>query len=1042
MGKIHISKSKLLSLFFGFVFLFSIFIPLAPIITSSASAATPDKLTQLAKSWSAMTYIKRYGFSSNTTLTVNYMNEMVVPNYLNIRVGESGLGPGAAEADNEATIGFLLSPGDAYLYADATDGVAESKDNRKAIFSPIIQNMVSPTDGQPLDGTRFVEALGYTKNGDGNYTGGSTGSAGLEKILFDKRFWPEGLDVGNFSNGVAPGWLQYAVAMNILTNRSTKNPCKAATDPYSLPGNSIGSADGNTTSALWLVKPGQSTAAQYIVNSGDASAKTYIGNGIGIGEGGQSGDITCGKIREVLVNQQYAKQYAEALAISDTTVAPPPPGGGLVEEIDECAKLGESSLRWILCPVYEMLANVSDGLVSKLQDFLSYGAVYMDESQAGGNAMKAAWSSFRTIGLALLVIGALIMIVSQAFGFSFLDAYTVKKVLPRLLIAIIGITLSWPILKFTIGFFDDIGFWVRDIILLPFETAMRESFLPTVSPPSGIGTATNVVTTAIFGTVGTGAAVAFLGIGGIMSLIGTVTLMILIGMIVLGIRTAVISLCIIIAPLAIAAYVLPGTKKMWDFWQNTLLTALMMFPIVMAFIAAGEAMGSVITMNGDNGWLAALVRFAPFFLLPFAFKLAGGLMKTIFSIADDKNRGAFDRLKKGRQNRIATNAHKMAEGNRFSSSNAFGRGLNRSTAGAANLKNAGMNPMKMKERMASAGGQAELAHAAEAMEKNADFAAIKNVDEMLRAAKDGRSESDVRRILQSEGYSGDRLNEATARVMRAKKSMSPGSMKIAATMGLAATGTGYKDVGQMMAAISDATDGKDNMALDLMGRMRGIASQARRMDLGGAGFATMMAEQQNANKAFRNGLNAAAAVDNDKIYNDVAINGGDANTLIRGNRKEGIQNLSRGTAGAINRLQAKQRAGGLSMEEAQHLGALHAVRDNLKQSVDTYGASGQTSTILKRDLHDATAYSTEEFRQVVAEDRARPYMQDADGNILTNEKGKPIAVADVKAAAAKAGADPEFIYTSGTQEPSVTAYNANRQRPSYNPADPNNLPPE
>ena len=50
--------------------------------------------------------------------------------------------------------------------------------------------------------------------------------------------------------------------------------------------------------------------------------------------------------------------------------------------------------------------------------------------------------------------------------------------------------------------------------------------------------------------------------------------------------------------------------------------------------------------------LAIIVYFAPFVMLPFAFKMAGGLMSTVFSIANDKNRGAFDRLRKVRQGQV------------------------------------------------------------------------------------------------------------------------------------------------------------------------------------------------------------------------------------------------------------------------------------------------------------------------------------------------------------------------------------------------------
>ena len=83
------------------------------------------------------------------------------------------------------------------------------------------------------------------------------------------------------------------------------------------------------------------------------------------------------------------------------------------------------------------------------------------------------------------------------------------------------------------------------------------------------------------------------------------------------------------------------------------LTTLVMYPIIMGFIGAGAAMAYLLggrRVAGENlGLLAIVVYFAPYFLLPFAFKLAGGLMSTVFSIANDRGRGMFDRGRKKRE---------------------------------------------------------------------------------------------------------------------------------------------------------------------------------------------------------------------------------------------------------------------------------------------------------------------------------------------------------------------------------------------------------
>ena len=83
-------------------------------------------------------------------------------------------------------------------------------------------------------------------------------------------------------------------------------------------------------------------------------------------------------------------------------------------------------------------------------------------------AFKAAWNSFRLLALGIIVIAGLLMIISQALGFELFDAYTIKKTLPRILVAGIGITLSWQLLAFFVTFSNALGIGVRALIYSPF----------------------------------------------------------------------------------------------------------------------------------------------------------------------------------------------------------------------------------------------------------------------------------------------------------------------------------------------------------------------------------------------------------------------------------------------------------------------------------------------------------------------------------------------------------------------------------------------
>ncbi|QQS20203.1 hypothetical protein IPL85_01995 [Candidatus Saccharibacteria bacterium] len=343
--------------------------------------------------------------------------------------------------------------------------------------------------------------------------------------------------------------------------------------------------------------------------------------------------------------RDLAKAYANFIAANpDAADSSTRIGGGSTSTGDSACGYGNSALNWIACPLTTLMQEAATKVADMLQGLLYFPTDAIFNSGTLKNAdFKEAWSSFRNIGLALVIIAGLVMVISQALGLQILDAYTIRKLMPRLAIAMIGISLSWPILNFAISFFNDIGSWTRSLIIAPFD-----------GMPLANSGGTNVLLNwgALF--IGGPAFLLYLSLLGplaSLSLLGTLLLAIIVGLITLAIRWVIIALCILFAPLAIAAYVLPGTQKLWSFWKTTFISSLVMFPIIMGLLAAGEVMARVATaIEAGNYLFILLLYFGPYFLLPLGFKLAGGLLSTIFSLANDKSKGVFDRMSNFRQN--------------------------------------------------------------------------------------------------------------------------------------------------------------------------------------------------------------------------------------------------------------------------------------------------------------------------------------------------------------------------------------------------------
>ena len=80
--------------------------------------------------------------------------------------------------------------------------------------------------------------------------------------------------------------------------------------------------------------------------------------------------------------------------------------------------------------------------------------------------------------------------------------------------------------------------------------------------------------------------------------------------------------------------------------------------IITATIAVGHVFAAIASdraadQGGTVGLVTSFVAFAayiiPYFIIPFAFRFAGGLIGTLGGFVNDRSRGGFDRLKKFRQ---------------------------------------------------------------------------------------------------------------------------------------------------------------------------------------------------------------------------------------------------------------------------------------------------------------------------------------------------------------------------------------------------------
>lgn len=291
-------------------------------------------------------------------------------------------------------------------------------------------------------------------------------------------------------------------------------------------------------------------------------------------------------------------------------------------------------ITWLICPLISGLSAVVEGFDTYITSALTVNpCTYFDAKQAtdpfcdnskqsaaqssGSEGFYTAWSAFRDLALGIMVIGALIMVLSQILGFEVLDAYTIRKVLPRIVIAAIGISLSWQLMQFLIQLSNDLGNGISYLIYNPFAGGVIQT--------KGV-VITNGVSSA--GAVLGFGAIATMGIMASLSFVVVALVAAFLGFAVVVLRQILIIFLAILSPIAIAMFILPNTEKVWKLWWNTFFKALIMFPLIIGMIDIGRIFAAISSQNGGNigQFIAFVAYFGPYFIIPQTFKFAGGIL--------------------------------------------------------------------------------------------------------------------------------------------------------------------------------------------------------------------------------------------------------------------------------------------------------------------------------------------------------------------------------------------------------------------------------
>ncbi|HSX27996.1 MAG TPA: hypothetical protein VLF60_00925 [Candidatus Saccharimonadales bacterium] len=255
-------------------------------------------------------------------------------------------------------------------------------------------------------------------------------------------------------------------------------------------------------------------------------------------------------------------------------------------------------LGWVFCPLLDIANSAINGIygfVLARMDFSLFAPAASGDAgisgldQASYDKVHGSWvfvSRLADVLLAVLFIG---MVIGQSLSQSNLfSAYTVKRMLPRIVIAFVLINISWYLVTFAIEIGNIVGGGAHDIILAPFSGSQAAKFVA----PNNI--TSNIVGAGILGSLlpavwllfkipQIGTYILYL----LFPIFVTVATALVVGMAFIILRQGILILCAVFAPVAIVLWILPGTEKYFHQWRELLTSMILFYPVFQAVVAIG-----------------------------------------------------------------------------------------------------------------------------------------------------------------------------------------------------------------------------------------------------------------------------------------------------------------------------------------------------------------------------------------------------------------------------------------------------------------------
>ena len=303
----------------------------------------------------------------------------------------------------------------------------------------------------------------------------------------------------------------------------------------------------------------------------------------------------------------------------------------------------QATFGWVLCPLSQGLGSLVDGAYSLVSGTL----LEIDSLNIFQGSAFSAYKMFLPIANIMLAIMFLLIIYSEATGngFGALSNYSIKKLLPKLVVYAILVNVSWWICAAAVDISNILG---ANLTSMFGKTA--DSLQQAIGPTAGWASL------ALMAIAGAGGLYAIASMALFLPLAICALVAIAIVFLLIILRNSLIILLCVIAPIAIVLALLPNTTKWYKQWFNTLLSILLVYPTVSLLFGACRLASSLMTSAGSGfsdfvmDVAAAAVSVIPLLAAPYmVIKLIGAVPGIGGTVAGMASKAMKSRTNKTKQ---------------------------------------------------------------------------------------------------------------------------------------------------------------------------------------------------------------------------------------------------------------------------------------------------------------------------------------------------------------------------------------------------------